>query len=104
MGKDKRIATEESQPYTCLCGTVIAHKKKSLNKRCANLTMTCVKPQNRILKISEWIFGVFRRLKYIKIFATGGTFDKEFNEINGNLFFKEIFCLKSVRNVLSTFR
>jgi len=28
-------------------------------------------------------------LKYIKIFATGGTFDKEFNEINGELFFKE---------------
>ena len=27
--------------------------------------------------------------KYIKIFATGGTFDKEFNEINGELFFKE---------------
>ena len=29
------------------------------------------------------------KLKYIKIFATGGTFDKEFNEINGKLFFKE---------------
>ena len=28
-------------------------------------------------------------MKYIKIFATGGTFDKEFNEINGELFFKE---------------
>tara|TARA_B100001750_G_scaffold152704_1_gene122390 strand:+ start:154 stop:648 length:495 start_codon:yes stop_codon:yes gene_type:complete len=28
-------------------------------------------------------------VKYIKIFATGGTFDKEFNEINGELFFKE---------------
>jgi len=28
-------------------------------------------------------------LKYIKIFATGGTFDKEFNEINGELFFKK---------------
>ena len=27
--------------------------------------------------------------KYIKIFATGGTFDKEFNEINGELYFKE---------------
>ena len=27
--------------------------------------------------------------KYIKIFATGGTFDKEYNEINGQLFFKE---------------
>jgi L-asparaginase len=27
--------------------------------------------------------------QYIKIFATGGTFDKEFNEINGELFFKE---------------
>ena len=26
--------------------------------------------------------------KYIKIFATGGTFDKEYNEINGELFFK----------------
>ena len=25
--------------------------------------------------------------KYIKIFATGGTFDKEYNEINGELFF-----------------
>ena len=32
MGKDKRIRTEESQPYNCLCGTVIAHKKKSLKK------------------------------------------------------------------------
>ena len=30
-----------------------------------------------------------KRLKYIKIFATGGTFDKEFNEINGELYFKE---------------
>ena len=29
------------------------------------------------------------KLKYIKLFATGGTFDKEFNEINGELFFKE---------------
>lgn len=28
-------------------------------------------------------------MKYIKLFATGGTFDKEFNEINGELFFKE---------------
>ena len=28
-------------------------------------------------------------MKYIKMFATGGTFDKEFNEINGELFFKE---------------
>ena len=27
--------------------------------------------------------------KYIKIFATGGTFDKEYDEINGDLFFKE---------------
>ena len=32
MGKDKRVSTEELQPYTCLCGTVIAHKKKSLKK------------------------------------------------------------------------
>ena len=29
------------------------------------------------------------KMKYIKIFATGGTFDKEFNEINGELFFKK---------------
>ena len=29
------------------------------------------------------------KVKYIKIFATGGTFDKEFNEINGELFFKK---------------
>ena len=28
-------------------------------------------------------------MKYIKIFATGGTFDKEFNEITGELYFKE---------------
>ena len=28
-------------------------------------------------------------MKYIKIFSTGGTFDKEFNEINGELFFKK---------------
>ena len=27
--------------------------------------------------------------KHIKIFATGGTFDKEYDEINGELFFKE---------------
>ena len=26
-------------------------------------------------------------MKYIKIFATGGTFDKEYNEITGELFF-----------------
>ena len=32
---------------------------------------------------------VDNKSKYIKIFATGGTFDKEFNEINGELFFKE---------------
>ena len=25
----------------------------------------------------------------IKVFVTGGTFDKEYNELNGNLFFKE---------------
>ena len=30
-----------------------------------------------------------KKQKYIKIFATGGTFDKEFNEINGELYFKE---------------
>ena len=30
-----------------------------------------------------------KKMKYIKIFATGGTFDKEFNEINGELYFKE---------------
>ena len=28
-------------------------------------------------------------MKYIKIFSTGGTFDKEFNEITGKLFFKK---------------
>ena len=28
-------------------------------------------------------------MKYIKIFATGGTFDKEYNEIDGELFFKK---------------
>ena len=28
-------------------------------------------------------------MKYIKIFATGGTFDKEYNEINGKLYFKD---------------
>ena len=27
--------------------------------------------------------------KYIKIFATGGTFDKEYNEITGELYFKD---------------
>ena len=32
MVKDKRIQAEELQPYKCLCGTVIAHKKKSLKK------------------------------------------------------------------------
>ena len=30
-----------------------------------------------------------KKIKYIKIFATGGTFDKEFNEINGDLYFKK---------------
>ena len=30
-----------------------------------------------------------KKTKYIKIFATGGTFDKEFNEINGELYFKK---------------
>ena len=28
-------------------------------------------------------------MKHIKIFSTGGTFDKEFNEITGKLFFKK---------------
>ena len=28
-------------------------------------------------------------MKYIKFFSTGGTFDKEFNEITGELFFKK---------------
>ena len=28
-------------------------------------------------------------MKYIQIFATGGTFDKEFNEIDGELYFKK---------------
>ena len=28
-------------------------------------------------------------MKYIKIFATGGTFDKEYNEITGKLFFNK---------------
>ena len=28
-------------------------------------------------------------MKHIKIFSTGGTFDKEFNEITGELFFKK---------------
>ena len=32
--------------------------------------------------------------KYIKIFATGGTFDKEFNEINGELYFKDTNLFK----------
>ena len=27
--------------------------------------------------------------KYIKIFATGGTFDKEYDEITGKLYFKD---------------
>ena len=38
--------------------------------------------------------------KYIKIFATGGTFDKEYNEINGELFFKEthLFDLLKLSN------
>ena len=37
---------------------------------------------------------VDKQLKYIKIFATGGTFDKEFNEINGELYFKETNLFK----------
>lgn len=35
-----------------------------------------------------------RTNKYIKIFATGGTFDKEFNEIDGSLYFKETNLFK----------
>ena len=35
-----------------------------------------------------------RKDKYIKIFATGGTFDKEYNEINGELYFKETNLFK----------
>ena len=37
---------------------------------------------------------VDNKLKYIKIFATGGTFDKEFNELNGELYFKETNLFK----------
>ena len=29
------------------------------------------------------------KIRYIKIFATGGTFDKEYDEITGELYFKE---------------
>jgi len=32
MVKNKQTQTEKLQPYKCLCGTVIAHKKKSLKK------------------------------------------------------------------------
>ena len=35
-----------------------------------------------------------KKIKYIKIFATGGTFDKEYNEINGELYFKETNLFK----------
>jgi len=37
---------------------------------------------------------VENKIKYIKIFATGGTFDKEFNEITGELYFKETNLFK----------
>ena len=37
---------------------------------------------------------VDNKLKYIKIFATGGTFDREFNELNGELYFKETNLFK----------
>ena len=37
---------------------------------------------------------VDNKSKYIKIFATGGTFDKEFNEINGELYFQETNLFK----------
>tara|TARA_Y100000996_G_C22303411_1_gene553104 strand:- start:60 stop:566 length:507 start_codon:yes stop_codon:yes gene_type:complete len=37
---------------------------------------------------------MYNQKKYIKIFATGGTFDKEFNEINGALYFKETNLFK----------
>ena len=33
-------------------------------------------------------------MEYIKIFATGGTFDKEYNEITGELYFKETNLFK----------
>ena len=36
----------------------------------------------------------YKKIKYIKIFATGGTFDKEYNEINGELYFKETNLFK----------
>ncbi len=35
-----------------------------------------------------------KKIKYIKIFATGGTFDKEYNEINGELYFKKTNLFK----------
>jgi L-asparaginase len=28
----------------------------------------------------------------IRIFITGGTFDKEYNELNGQLYFKDTHC------------
>ena len=37
---------------------------------------------------------MYNQKKHIKIFATGGTFDKEFNEINGSLYFKETNLFK----------
>jgi L-asparaginase len=37
----------------------------------------------------------------IQIFVTGGTFDKEYNELNGSLFFKDTHLPEMLEKVIS---
>jgi len=60
MGKDKRVSTEELQPYTCLCGTVIAHKQKSLKKHLltqAHLRLAPCPPHHWIIESANGHFS-----------------------------------------------
>ena len=44
MDNDKRIRINVKQPYTCSCGTVIAHKQKSLKKHLLTKTHIQLSP------------------------------------------------------------
>ena len=39
--------------------------------------------------------------KGIKVFITGGTFDKEYNELNGSLYFKETHLFEMLDDFFS---
>lgn len=53
-----------------------------------SINTTNIKPEDEE-KMKIKYFALQNQSMSIRIFVTGGTFDKEYNEINGQLFFKE---------------